>query len=263
MSLIWGVTWAATKAGIAVVPPLFFGAVRYILVSAVILLIARDLRESSATAARCAADRDRCAHGGRLLRVPLLGHAIRRLGRRGRRQHVDEPRRLFGFAILFGQERPSWRHALALALGIVGLVILFSGKAELSRHQRRAVGRGRDGRGCGAAYCLGSVLTRPLLDELNPFQLTSAQALVGAVGLTGLSLLLEPVSGATFRALLAPAPLVGVLYLVIAGTFVAYTIFLRLVRDWGAPRAGLYSFVSPVVALALGAIPLCRAAHLA
>ena len=36
MSLIWGVTWAATKAGIAVVPPLFFGAVRYMLVSAVL-----------------------------------------------------------------------------------------------------------------------------------------------------------------------------------------------------------------------------------
>jgi len=27
-----------------------------------------------------------------------------------------------------------------------------------------------------------------------------------------------------------------------------------LVRDWGAPRAGLYSFVSPVVALTLGAV---------
>ena len=44
--------------------------------------------------------------------------------------------------------------------------------------------------------------------------------------------------------------------MVFAGTFVAYTIFLRLVRDWGAPRAGLYSFVSPVVALILGAIVL-------
>jgi drug/metabolite transporter (DMT)-like permease len=56
------------------------------------------------------------------------------------------------------------------------------------------------------------------------------------------------------RALFAPAPLAGVLFLVVAGTFVAYRIFLRLVRDWGAPRAGLYSFVSPVVALFLGAL---------
>ena len=96
--------------------------------------------------------------------------------------------------------------------------------------------------------------SRPLLDELTPLQLTAAQALVGAVGLIALSLALEPVSAETFRALLSPAPLAGLLFLVIAGTFVAYTIFLRLVRDWGAPRAGLYSFVSPVVALFLGAL---------
>ncbi len=39
---------------------------------------------------------------------------------------------LFGFAILYGQERASWRHALALVLGIAGIVILFSGKASFS-----------------------------------------------------------------------------------------------------------------------------------
>ncbi|MBV8837583.1 MAG: DMT family transporter, partial [Alphaproteobacteria bacterium] len=65
-------------------------------------------------------------------------------------------------------------------------------------------------------------------------------------------LVLEPVSPSTFVALLSPAPLGGLLFVVIGGTFIAYTIFLHLTRDWGAPRAGLYSFVSPVVALLLG-----------
>ena len=55
---------------------------------------------------------------------------------------------------------------------------------------------------------------------------------------------------------MTPLPLAGLLFMVFFGTFVAYTIFLRLVRDWGAPRAGLFSFVSPVVALILGAIVL-------
>ena len=71
-----------------------------------------------------------------------------------------------------------------------------------------------------------------------------------------LSLALEPVSAATFAALMTPLPLAGLLFMVFAGTFVAYAIFLRLVRDWGAPRAGLYAFVSPVVALILGALVL-------
>jgi drug/metabolite transporter (DMT)-like permease len=104
------------------------------------------------------------------------------------------------------------------------------------------------------AYCLGSVLSRPLLKDVKPLELTAAQAIVAAVGLSLLSLVLEPVSLDTFRALLTPAPLAGLLFLVIGGTFIAQTIFLRLLRDWGAPRAGLYSFVSPVVALILGAI---------
>src|SRR5205085_9541911 len=44
MSLIWGTTWIATKAGIAAVPPFFFGAARYVLVSAVLVFVVRDLR---------------------------------------------------------------------------------------------------------------------------------------------------------------------------------------------------------------------------
>jgi drug/metabolite transporter (DMT)-like permease len=253
MSLIWGVTWAATKAGIAVVPPLFFGAVRYILVAAVILVVARDLR-----AVFGGGRAPRLIVTGALVVVGCYGFLYWGMqfvasGVAGVVNMSMNPIGLFGFAILFGQERPSWRHALALALGIVGLVILFSGKAELSGTSAELWGAAAM-IAAAASYCLGSVLSRPLLDELTPFQLTSAQALVGAIGLTALSLVFEPVSAATFRAMLAPAPLAGVLFLVIAGTFVAYTIFLRLMRDWGAPRAGLYSFVSPVVALLLGAL---------
>src|SRR6185295_5574473 len=253
MSLIWGVTWAATKAGIAVVPPLFFGAVRYILVSAVIVVVARDLRETFGHGRA-----PRLIVTGALTVVGCYaflywGMQFVASGVAGVVNMSMNPVGLFGFAILFGQERPSWRHGLALVLGIGGLVILFSGKAELSGTSAELWGAAAM-IVAAASYCLGSVLSRPLLDELTPFQLTSAQAIVGAVGLTALSLIVEPVSAATFRAMLAPAPLAGVLFLVIAGTFIAYTIFLRLVRDWGAPRAGLYSFVSPVVALALGAL---------
>jgi drug/metabolite transporter (DMT)-like permease len=253
MSLIWGVTWAATKAGIAAVPPLFFGAVRYILVSAVILVVARDLREVFGHGRAL-----RLIVTGALVVVATYGFLYWGMqfvasGVAGVVNMSMNPVGLFGFAILLGQERPSWRHALALALGIVGLVILFSGKGDLAGTSAELWGAAALV-AAALAYCLGSVLSRPLLDQLTPLQLMSAQAIVGAVGLTALSLILEPVSAATVHAILSPAPLAGVLFLVIAGTFIAYTIFLRLVRDWGAPRAGLYSFVSPVVALLLGAL---------
>jgi drug/metabolite transporter (DMT)-like permease len=253
MSLIWGATWIATKAGLAAVPPFFFGAARYILVSAVLVFVVRDLRAVFG--------------GGRALRIVVSGTLVVAAtyafiywgmqyvasGVSGVVNMSMNPVCLFALAILLGQERPSWRHALALVLGVGGLLLLFSGKATLTGSTMELWGAAALVAG-SIAYCFGSVLSRPLLDQVTPLQLTAAQGLVGAVGLSLLSLLAEPVSAATFAALLMPAPLAGVLFLVIAGTFIAYTIFLRLMRDWGASRAGLYSFVSPVVALILGAL---------
>jgi drug/metabolite transporter (DMT)-like permease len=162
---------------------------------------------------------------------------------------------LFAFAILFGQERAGWRHLTALALGIAGLVILFSGKASFGGSTTE-IWAAAAFVGASISYSLGSVLSRPLLARVTPIRLTAAQGLVAAIGLSLLSLGLEPVSTATFQALVTPIPLAGLLFMVFFGTFVAYTIYLRLVRDWGAPRAGLFSFVSPVVALLLGALVL-------
>jgi drug/metabolite transporter (DMT)-like permease len=252
MSLIWGATWIATKAGLSAVPPFFFGAARYVLVSAVLVFVVRDLRTVFA---------------GRALRIIVTGTLVVAAtyafiywgmqyvasGVSGVVNMSMNPIGLFGLAILLGQEQPTWRHALALMLGVGGLVLLFSANADMTGNTMELWGAASIV-AASLAYCLGSVLSRPLLDEVTPLQLTAAQGLVGAVELTALSLAVEPVSLDTVKALLAPAPLAGLLFLVLAGTFVAYTIFLRLVRDWGAPRAGLYSFVSPVVALVLGAV---------
>ena len=252
MSLIWGATWIATKAGLAAMPPFFFGAARYVLVSAVLLFVVRDLR---------------VVFRGRALRLIITGmlvvvatYAFIYWGMQYVASGVSgvvnmsmNPVCLFGLAILLGQERPTWRHALALVFGIAGLGLLFSGKATMTGDTMELWGAAALVAG-SLAYCLGSVFSRPLLDQITPLQLTAAQGLVGAIGLTALSLVVEPVSGATFVALLTPAPLAGLLFLVVCGTFIAYIIFLRLMRDWGASRAGLYSFVSPVVALILGAV---------
>jgi drug/metabolite transporter (DMT)-like permease len=253
MSLIWGATWIATKAGLAAVPPFFFGAARYILVSAVLVFAVRDLRAVFG--------------GGRALRIVVTGTLVVAAtyafiywgmqyvgsGVSGVVNMSMNPIGLFGLAILLGQEQPTWRHALALVLGLGGLVLLFSGKDGMGGSTMELWGAAALVGGA-LAYCLGSVLSRPLLDAISPLQLTAGQGLVGAVGLTALSLAAEPVSLETVKGLLAPEPFAGLLFLVIGGTFIAYTIFLRLVRDWGAPRAGLYSFVSPVVALVLGTL---------
>src|ERR1041384_1823093 len=124
-------TCSAPRAGIAAVPPFFFGAARYILVSAVLLFVVRDLR---------------AVFAGRALRIVITGTLVVAAtyafiywgmqyvasGVSGVVNMSMNPVCLFGLAILLGQERPSWRHALALVLGIAGLLLLFSGKAEMS-----------------------------------------------------------------------------------------------------------------------------------
>jgi drug/metabolite transporter (DMT)-like permease len=253
MCLIWGITWIATKAGLGSVPPFFFAAMRYVLVSAVLLIAIGKVRETFG--------------GGRGLRIVgtsaltivatygliYWGMLYVPSGVAGVVNMSLNPVFFFAFAILFGQEKLTWRHPAALALGIAGLLMLFSSKASFG-------GTANELWGAAAivvaslAYCLGSVLSRPLLRDVKPLELTTAQGLVGAIGLIALSLAFEPVSFGTFKALLSSwEALAGLLFVVIGGSFVAQTIFLHLLRDWGAPRAGLYSFVSPVVALVLGA----------
>jgi drug/metabolite transporter (DMT)-like permease len=251
MSLIWGGTWAAVKIGISAVPPVFFAAVRYSLVAVVLAIFVRDFA---------------VPFGREYVLRTLWTGAMVNVGTYSLlfwgMQFVDSgvsglinlaliPVGLFGLSVLLGDEEPSWRHALALALGVVGLGVLFSGKIGVS-------GSGVQLLGAGAivaatfSYCLGTVLSKPLLGTFAPMQVAAAQAIVGAAGLLAIALALEPISSESLRVLLSPAPLAGLVYLVVAGTLAAYTIYLRLVRDWGASRAGLYAFLSPIVALAIG-----------
>ena len=250
MSLIWGITWAAVKVGVAAVPPVFLAAVRYLMVAAVLALCVRGVT------APFRAQPGRTLVSGALVNVgtySLLFWGMQFVGS-GVSSLVNLsliPVGLFGLSVLVGDTPPSWRHAGAVGLGIAGLAVLFSNRHTLSGSEMELWGAGAIVVAT-FCYCLGTVLSRPLLDKHAPTQVTAAHAIVGAIGLALLSAALEPVSYDTLRALVQPWPLTALLFLVFPGTLPAYTIYLKLVRDWGAPRAGLYAFISPVVALTVG-----------
>jgi drug/metabolite transporter (DMT)-like permease len=48
----------------------------------------------------------------------------------------------------------------------------------------------------------------------------------------------------------------GGLFLVLFGSLVAFTAYLRLIVLWGPARAGSYAYVSPVIAVLLGMLVL-------
>lgn len=253
MTLIWGTTWIAIKAGVASVSPLVFASARFLLVSAALIPFVSGI---------CAVfARERIVRvivTGLLVNVATYGLIFWGMkfvpsGISGLTNLSFIAIGLFGFAVFFGQERPTWGFALSVAAGISGLVILFWGNLGTA-----VTGMVYPGAlaiiGGTLAYCLGSVLSKPLMMELTPLQLTAGHAAVAAVAFPVASLMLDPDPLASLAGLLSPGPLSGLLFLVIFGTLVAYTIYLRLVRDWGAPRAGLYAFTSPVIALVMGAL---------
>jgi drug/metabolite transporter (DMT)-like permease len=151
---------------------------------------------------------------------------------------------------LYGQERITPRRLGAIGLGVLGLVMLFSGRT----------GTAQDGALLGLAavalatlsYAWGGVVSRPLMQAMHPITLAFWETSIGALGLIPVSLLVEGHDPAYFAGLTDGRAIIGLLILVLGGSLGGFSIYLWLVRDWGAFRAGLYSFVSPVVAVAVG-----------
>ena len=128
MSLIWGLTWIAAKAGVNAVPPIFFVAIRYLLVGAAMLAWVSGVSGLFAPSKVA-----RIVVTGALVNVgtySLLFWAIQSVpsGVAGLINLALTPVALFGFAILVGDEESSWRHAISLILGLTGLGLLFLDK---------------------------------------------------------------------------------------------------------------------------------------
>jgi drug/metabolite transporter (DMT)-like permease len=82
------------------------------------------------------------------------------------------------------------------------------------------------------------------------------QTVIGAFGLIVISLVLEPVGVEHLHALVLWPVWPAMATLVVGGSLVGFTIYLKLLNEWGAFRAGLYAFVSPVIAVAAGIVVL-------
>jgi drug/metabolite transporter (DMT)-like permease len=145
---------------------------------------------------------------------------------------------------LYRQERITPRRLGAIALGVLGLVMLFSGRSGSAQDSALL--------GLALSYAWGAVISRPLMQAMHPITLAFWETSIGALGLIPVSLLVEGYDPAFFAGLTDERAVIGLIILVLGGSLGGFSIYLWLIRDWGAFRAGLYSFVSPVVAVAVG-----------
>lgn len=152
--------------------------------------------------------------------------------------------------IFLRTQRLTVRLALGLAVGILGVTVLTNpwsalGEAPLDRRGAIALLVG-----C-CAWSIGTVVSRRLaLPESKPMS-AAAQMLSGGVQL----LILAAVAGefAHFRAQdVSAIAWFSLVYLIIAGSIVAFTAYVWLLHYESPTKVGTYAYVNPVVAVILG-----------
>jgi drug/metabolite transporter (DMT)-like permease len=104
---------------------------------------------------------------------------------------------------------------------------------------------------CWFSWALGSIYSRHVGTPASPFLSTAMQMLAGGMALLLLSVLLgEPwafdPSGVSLRSAL------GLLYLIVFGSIVAFSAYIWLLRVSTPARVSTYAYVNPVVAVLLG-----------
>jgi drug/metabolite transporter (DMT)-like permease len=260
MCLVWGLTWWPVKVGAAHVPPIFLAAARFAIAGALML----------AWAGRDALAVPRSVRPRLLVTALLVNTGNYALLFWGVAQAPTGLAAIVNFGTIpfFSLVASRWlegtpidrRHVAAIALGSLGLALLFA--ARISGGSGATAASAGEAWGLAAIalgtwlYCFGAVLSRPIAATLPLLALTGWQTFLGGIGLVAVSLALEPVAVRHLQALASWPTLPALLFLVAAGSLAGFTIYMKLLRDWGAFRAGLYAFVSPVIAVAVGVVAL-------
>lgn len=256
LTAFWGGNWLATKILVAEVPPFACAAARAMLCGAALLALAgpRSVGELLARA------RWRIVMIGLFnsaLATGTINYGLVRLpsGLSAIVNNALMPIGLLVFGVLAGEETLSRRRIAGIALGTLGLALLFARRAHGAIDADAVIGLAAVAFGT-LAYCLGSVWCRPLLRYSDPLAVGALQMLIGAVFLVALSAVSEHPAPALLLLPTSPLLLACLGWIAFAGGAAALVIYMRLIRDWGPARAGMYAFVTPIIASLLGVVVL-------
>jgi len=149
---------------------------------------------------------------------------------------------LFGFA--FYRERLSRLAACGLALGLAGMVYLYSPSGAQNLPLVPTV----LGVATSVAWAFGAMIQRRLAAS-DLVQMSAMQMLVAA----GVLALVAAGSGERLGvAEFTPAATLAIAYLVIFGSIVGFSAFLWLMNHVPTTLASTYSYVNPIVSIAIG-----------
>jgi drug/metabolite transporter (DMT)-like permease len=164
------------------------------------------------------------------------------------------PLALLVFGVALGEERWSVVRAIAMTIGAIGLATLFMPEITASDTSSTTIFGLAAVAWAAISSAWGSVLARPLVSNYGSQFLSGSTTLVGGTALLAASLLVESKSGAALSTIWSWQAIAGWLFLVIFGSLIGYRIYMQLLRDIGPSKAGSFAFVSPAIAVGVGAL---------
>src|SRR5580698_8117407 len=248
---VWGSTFLAIRVGVHEVPPLLYAAMRFFTAGAVLFAWMRlkgtpspKLREwaSASLLAVCIFVLDYGLLFWAEKRVPS-GIAAVMLATIPVFMALSE-------IIFLRTQRLTFRLALALLIGIVGVLILVSRSLSLGE---AAI----DPRGALAlviaaiSWSVASALTRKLPLPDSKVMSSGSQMLVGGILLALAAAILGEFRGFHLETVSRGAWF-ALAYLIVAGSIVGFTAYVWLIHHESPTKVGTYAYVNPVVAVALG-----------
>lgn len=152
--------------------------------------------------------------------------------------------------VILKTRRMTLRLGSALLLGMCGVAVLVSRTVSLGDAPIDMVGAGAL-IVAAIGWTVGSFMTRKLPLPSSKAMSSGAQMLAGGVLLTLISASLGEFQGFQLQAVSAKAWF-ALVYLVGAGSILAYTAYVWLIHHESPTKVGTYAYVNPVVAVLLG-----------
>ncbi len=250
--VVWGSTYLAIRVVVETMPPMLAASIRFLTAGGLLYLVLL-LRSGPATVGVTRAE---------LAASVLVGGALL-LGGNGMLSIAQQQVPSALAALIVGAV-PLWVVLLRRVTGertelvaLGGVALGFAGVALL------VIPRGIDSTGgislvamlmvvaSSASWATGSFVSSRLPLPTNPFVSTALQLLAGG-GLLGIVGVLRG-EAATFRPeSIATASVVGLGYLVVFGSLLAYTAYTWLLQNAPIAKVATYAYVNPVVAVILG-----------
>jgi drug/metabolite transporter (DMT)-like permease len=152
--------------------------------------------------------------------------------------------------LILRTQRLTLRLGIALVVGLAGVAVLVSrsvslGDAPIESSGALALVVG------AVSWSLASVLSRKLSLPQSKVMSSGAQMLVGGVLLLLAAAMFGEFRGFHTRDVSASAWL-ALLYLIVAGSIVAFTAYVWLIHHESPTKVGTYAYVNPVIAVVLG-----------